>query len=253
MLADVAHERQPYLLAFDTATERMAVAVGVPGRVFTRVAQGGAAASATLLPTLRALLTEAGHTLADVTAIGFGRGPGAFTGLRTSAAVAQGLAFGIGVPVLPIDSLLIVAEDARAALAGGAGGGASFDVGVAMDARMGEVYAGRYRFDGTRWLTTEVHALWAPEAVAAAWADSAAPHCVAGTALTAFEGRVAWPATARQVPAEADRAAALWRLVQAAWQAGEAVDAALALPVYLRDKVAFTTSEREAARAAKNA
>ena len=117
----------------------------------------------------------------------------------------------------------------------------------------GEVYAGRYRFDGTRWLTTVVHALWAPEAVAAAWADSAAPHCVAGTALTAFEGRVAWPATARQVPAEADRAAALWRLVQAAWQAGEAVDAALALPVYLRDKVAFTTAEREAARAAKNA
>jgi len=247
-VTSVAPERQPCLLVFDTATERMALAAGIPGRVVTRGAEGGAAASATLLPTLRALLAEAGHTWADVTAIGFGQGPGAFTGVRTSAAVAQGLAFGLGVPVLPIDSLLIVAEDARVALDGGAG----FDVGVAMDARMGEVYAGRYRFDGIRWLTAEVQALCAPEGLAAAWAADPSPHCVAGTALTAFQGRIAWPAAARQIPAEADRAAALWRLAQTAWQAGEAVDPALALPVYLRDKVAFTTAERDAARAAKS-
>ena len=247
-VTSVALERRPCLLVFDTATERMALAVGAPGRVFTRVAEGGAAASATLLPTLRALLAEAGLSWADVTAIGFGQGPGAFTGVRTSAAVAQGLAFGLGIPVLSIDSLLIVAEDARAAL----GGGAGFDVGVVMDARMGEVYAGRYRFDGQHWLTTEMQALRAPEAVAAAWAGDAAPQGVAGSALTAFEGRIAWPTAARRVPVEADRAAALWRLALAAWWAGAAVDAALALPVYLRDKVAFTTAEREAARAAKS-
>jgi len=241
-------ERQPCLVVFDTATERMALAVGTPDRVFTRNVEGGAAASATLLPTLRALLAEAGLGWPDVSAIGFGQGPGAFTGLRTSAAVAQGLAFGRGIPVLPIDSLLIVAEDARVAL----GGGAGFEVGVAMDARMNEVYAGRYRFDGTRWLALDVPALYAPDPLAQAWAG-AAPACVAGSALAAFEGRIAWPATARQVPAETDRAAALWRLAQAAWAAGEAVDAALAMPVYLRDKVAFTTAERDAARAAKAA
>jgi tRNA threonylcarbamoyladenosine biosynthesis protein TsaB len=234
------------LVAFDTATEVVAAAAGTAARHAARTAAGGAAASATLLPTLRELLRESGHAFGDVAAVAFGRGPGAFTGIRTSAAVAQGLAFGLARPVLAIDSLLIVAEDARAA-------GQGDDILVAMDARMGEVYAARYRFDGQRWHTVLTPMLCAPAVLAAAGSgavDSSPPACIAGSALVAFGDAVVWPASARRWPTEADRAGALWRLACAAWAAGEAVDAAQALPLYLRDKVALTTAERAAQKAA---
>ena len=247
----------PVLVAFDTATEALAVAAGSASSLRTRVAAGGATASATLLPSVRALLQDSGHAWADIDAIAFGRGPGAFTGLRTSAAVAQGLAFGLSLPVLAIDSLLIVAEDARAAGLGAdigmdSGMDSGVDIGVAMDARMGEVYAARYRFDGVCWHTVQEPVLCAPESLVAEWSGGGAPECIAGTALTAFADRVVWPAAARRCPVEADRAAALWRLAATAWAAGEAVDAAQALPLYLRDKVALTTEERAAAARAKS-
>ena len=128
------------LLAFDTSTEQMAVALHDGSRAFVRDEAGGPAASARLLPLIAELLAAAGLRHADLQAIAFGRGPGAFTGLRTSCAVAQGLAFGLGLAVLPLDSLMLVAEDARAAT------GCS-EVAVVMDARMDELYAARYRFD----------------------------------------------------------------------------------------------------------
>ena len=81
---------------------------------------GGAQASTTLIPAIRALLAQAGLTFARLDAVVFGRGPGSFTGLRTACSVAQGLAFGarggLGVPVLPVDSLLAVAEQAMQSL-----------------------------------------------------------------------------------------------------------------------------------------
>ena len=79
----------------------------------------------------------------DLDAIAFGAGPGAFTGLRTACSVAQGLAFGATLPVLAVDSLMVVAEAAREAADAGDGSG-PFDVHVAMDARMDEIYAAAY-------------------------------------------------------------------------------------------------------------
>src|SRR5512146_1143950 len=106
-------ERAVRLLAFDTSTERMALAVCHGERVVTHEAAGGAQASATLIGAIRALLAEAGLDAATLDAVAFGRGPGAFTGLRTACAVAQGYAFGLGRPALPLDTLQVVAEDAR--------------------------------------------------------------------------------------------------------------------------------------------
>ena len=234
------------LLAFDTSTERLAL--GLQGRdgPLTRLADGGAAASGTLLPQVHALLAQAGLTLADLDAIAFGRGPGAFTGLRTACAVAQGLGLGLGRPLLPICSLLIVAEDARAQAAPASG---DFEVGVAMDARMDEVYAGRYLWQGEHWQVLQAPALFSLPALAEAWAGETL-QALAGSALAAFGPRLGLPAGGPRIDCELDRAGALLRLAVQAALAGQGVDAAEALPLYLRDKVALTTSEREAVRAA---
>ncbi|MFT3817963.1 MAG: tRNA (adenosine(37)-N6)-threonylcarbamoyltransferase complex dimerization subunit type 1 TsaB [Rubrivivax sp.] len=237
------------LLAFDTSTESMALAVQTEAGRWVDNAPGGAQASARLLPAAEALLQRAGRRVQDVAAIAFGRGPGAFTGLRTSCAVAQGLAFGLGCPVLPVDSLLLVAEQARRAAGADAGDG--FELAVAMDARMGEIYAGRYRHhDGTGWAALQPPALWAPEDLAEAWGRAPPPR-VAGSAVPLFGPALAalWPAPQR-LDVGSDRASALIELADRAWSAGAGVDAAQALPLYLRDKVAQTTAERAAARAA---
>ena len=237
----------PCLLAFDTSTEHLALALQRrDGTGFTRLAAGGAAASAALLPQVHGLLAQARLTLADLDAVAFGRGPGAFTGLRTACAVAQGLGLGLARPLLAVDSLLIVAEDARAQAAPSA---AAFDVGVAMDARMDEVYAGRYRWQDGHWQVLQAPALCSLPALAEAWA-SAPRQALAGSALAAFGPRLGLPAGGPRVEAEQDRAGALLRLAVQAARAGQGVDAAEALPLYLRDKVALTSAEREATRAA---
>jgi tRNA threonylcarbamoyladenosine biosynthesis protein TsaB len=236
----------PVLLAFDTSTEALAVALQGPGGVNVWNGEGGAQASTLLLPTVHSLLTQASLTLADVDAIAFGQGPGAFTGLRTACSVAQGLAFGVDKPVLPLDSLLIVAEDERASR--------DFppvlDVAVAMDARMGELYAARYRWSEGRWRCVLAPGLWDPQAwVAACTNEAGAPQqdlIWTGSGLSLLT----------DVPAQvgsltcANRAEALLRLADQAWHQGCAVPAEQALPVYLRDKVALTTAERQALKAA---
>lgn len=232
----------PRLLALDTATERLSVAVVVGARQWVADEAGGALASARVLPLSFEVLARAGIVVGELDAIAFGRGPGAFTGLRTACSVAQGLALGAALPVLPIDSLAIVAEDALAQ------NGAS-DVWVAMDARMDEVYAAAYRRVDDDWQVVQAPALWTLPALLDAW-QHAPPACVAGTALAAFGSRLP-TGSALRVAATQDRAAALARLAKAAWQRGQAVDAALALPLYLRDKVALTTAERAALAAVK--
>ncbi len=231
----------PRLLALDTATEQMSLAVVDGQRVWCAQEAGGAMASQRLLPLAFELLRAAALAPLQLDAVAFGRGPGAFTGLRTACSVAQGLALGIGCPVLAIDSLMIVAEDAR--LRHGADA-----LWVAMDARMDEVYAGAYRFEQERWQVERAPALFTLPALHAAW-RATAPQALAGSALAAFGERLdSGPARCLD-DSGIDRAAALARLARAAWDQGEAIDAAQALPLYLRDKVALTTAERDAARA----
>ncbi|HEV7913285.1 MAG TPA: tRNA (adenosine(37)-N6)-threonylcarbamoyltransferase complex dimerization subunit type 1 TsaB [Albitalea sp.] len=231
------------LLAFDTATERMSIALAVNGQVHVDEAAGGAQASATLIPAIVALLRRAGVVLADLDAIAFGRGPGAFTGLRTACSVAQGLAFGTGRPVLPVDTLLCVAEDARDGIG-------PQSIWVAMDARMNEIYAAHYAYEAGRWTTLAAPMLASVEALIERW-QAEPPMAVAGSALAAFGERLDTGA-ARRAPQASPHARAMLPLAQALWDAGGAVDAALALPLYVRDKVAQTTAEREALRLEKH-
>ncbi|MES2940473.1 MAG: tRNA (adenosine(37)-N6)-threonylcarbamoyltransferase complex dimerization subunit type 1 TsaB [Pseudomonadota bacterium] len=220
-------------LAFDTSTETLSVALDCGGRVTAHTGAGGAQASAALIPAVRALLDAAGLRLAELDAIAFGRGPGSFTGLRTACAVAQGLGMGANVPLLPLDTLLALAEDARAEAG-------VTQVVALLDARMGEVYWGAYAFDGTAWQCAQPPQLAQPEQVQvpAGW------H-MAGNAIALYKDRL--PAAAGAVPAQ-PRAEALLRLAPAELAAGRGRAAADALPLYIRDKVAQTTDERAALR-----
>ncbi|MGE4240289.1 tRNA (adenosine(37)-N6)-threonylcarbamoyltransferase complex dimerization subunit type 1 TsaB [Ramlibacter sp.] len=224
------------LLAFDTSTEHLSIALSWPGQGAGGPAShrgaGGAQASASLIPAIESLLVAAGLKVRELDAIVFGRGPGSFTGLRTACSVAQGLAFGSGVPLLPVDTLLAVAEDARDKA------GATRVVAV-LDARMDEVYSARYELDAGRWHRRTEPALWRPEslAVPAGWT-------LAGNAAAAYAGRL--PDGIEALP----DALALLRVAPALLADGHATDAAGAIPLYVRDKVAQTTEERARSRAA---
>ena len=227
------------LLAFDTSTDTLSIAVARGAARWQHSGPGGAQASATLLPAIRQLLAEAGLALGDLDAITFGRGPGSFTGLRTACAVAQGLAFGAGggrsVPVLPIDTLAAVAEAARQQYG-------CTDVVAVLDARMNEVYWARYQWQGS---SDGDFGLCAPEALVAAPGWS-----VVGNAQTIYGERLAPDAQHLHALPEAS---ALLNLAPALLAAGGAVPAAQALPRYIRNKVAKTTQERAHERAAQAA
>lgn len=238
----------PCLLALDTATDAIAAALLAPAGRWCVNEAGGKQASARLIPLLAELLDAARLSWPQLQAIAFGQGPGAFTGLRTACAVAQGLAYAHGTPVLAIDSLLIVAEDARQQAAGRSSATDDADWWVAMDARMDEVYAAAYHHGADGWRLRVPPQLWTLQALADAW-EAAPPKQVAGNAVLAFADRLPW-AAARCWPHTADRAAALLRLAEAAWTQHRGEPAAQALPLYLRDKVAHTTAERLALRGA---
>ncbi|XHS78890.1 tRNA (adenosine(37)-N6)-threonylcarbamoyltransferase complex dimerization subunit type 1 TsaB [Burkholderiaceae bacterium UC74_6] len=223
------------LLAIDSSTDSLAIALTGPGGASVFEGAGGPKASELVVPEAMALLRAAGLQLADVDAIAFGRGPGAFTGLRTACSVAQGLAFGADKPVLAIDSLMLVAEDARLQ----AGGSIDGAIWVAMDARMDEIYAAQYRFEHGRWTVLDAPALYAPAALIAHWGQ---PGAVAGSALRVFAQLGDFE---RSWPEAASRARALASLAEQAFnEEGALLDAAEAQPLYVRDKVASTTAER---------
>ena len=228
-------------LAFDTSTDVLSLGLSARGQTTLRTLPGGAQASAQLIPQVLEMLAQAELALADLQAIVFGRGPGSFTGLRTACAVAQGLAFGATVPVLPIDTLLAVAEDARLRHAEPA---TRMTVLAVLDARMDEVYSAGYQWDGQAWHTAQALEVGPPQALCAA-----APFdLLAGNAFDAYGERLA-PSLARARLPAMPTASALLSLAPALWAQGAAVPAEQAMPLYIRDKVAQTTAEREAAKA----
>jgi tRNA threonylcarbamoyladenosine biosynthesis protein TsaB len=211
------------LLAIDTATERCSVVLLVDQSVIERASETPRGHADLILPMVESVLAEGGLTLRQLDGLAYGRGPGAFTGVRIAVGVAQGLAFGADLATVGVSDLAAVAQqfasgDAR--------------ILVCMDARMNEVYWGRYQTqpDG---LVREV----APERV-----DR--PDGVEASDATVFAGTGfgAYPqlATGRLLVhgAALPHAREIAQLAAAELRAGRGQPADLAQPVYLRDQVA---------------
>ena len=226
------------LIAIDTATEACSVALWrSDGELQELYELAPRAQAQRLLPMIDRLLAEAGLGRGDLDAVAVGRGPGSFTGVRLAISVAQGLALGLGLPVLAISSLAALAQ-AEAEHYPNA------TLLACIDARMGEVYAGCYRVGANGQV-----GLAAAEAVGPAGQVALAEGddwVVLGTGWASYadalRARIGIPRFADG--ARYPRAAMIARLAAAAWARGEGVAAELALPVYLRDKVALTVAER---------
>jgi tRNA threonylcarbamoyladenosine biosynthesis protein TsaB len=231
-VSPVVENPMPKILAIETATEACSVALLYKGEILQRFEHRPQAQADLVLPMIDSVLAEAGLKTSDLYAVAFGRGPGSFTGLRIAAAVAQGIATASDLPVIPVSTLATVAQGVyrehghRAVLA-------------AIDARMQEIYWACYRLEGEIMTLTGVEQVSPPEAVSVSiaeeiWAGAcsgwrAYPE-VLGSRLENFIEAVYpqfWP-----------RAAHLLELAQPLWRRGETVDAAEALPVYLRNNVA---------------
>lgn len=219
------------ILALDTATEACSVALWHDGEVLERGSVPVRGHAELLLPMVRAVLAEAGTSLADLDAIAFGRGPGAFTGVRIAASVTQALAFGLDRPVVPVSDLAAVAlrahreHDARRVL-------------VCMDARMQEVYAGAFEVSvGCAPVMLEAERVLAPDDVRL---PGGGEWFGAGHGFTAHAGLapgLGLPA-ARVLSGLLPGAGDVARIAVEMLLAGRALVPEQALPVYLRNDVA---------------
>lgn len=232
------------LLAFETATEACSVALYLDGAVAERFELAPRRHAELALPFAEALLAEAGVARSQLDAIAVGRGPGAFTGVRLGLALAQGVALALDRPVVPVSTLAVLAAGAPAEGPG--------LVLAAIDARMGEVYAGAFRRDGAGMTALDAERVLPPDAVALAVVAGAGNDGAwqgVGTGFAAAAGALAArlsPAL-RQVDAQAlPRAAHLARLAAAAHARGGAVAPEHVEPAYLRDNVALTLAEQQA-------
>ena len=217
------------LLALETATDCCSVALRVGDEVIEDHRLALRQHAALILPMIDGVLAAAGIDRHALDAIAFGRGPGAFTGLRIAAGVAQGLALGLDRPVLPVSTLAVLAQ------ASGAG-----RVFAAFDARLGEVYYGYYSRGADGLVEADVDDALAPPDSVALPADPAWRGTGVGAGWEAhgetLRSRLGARIEAVDVTGE-PRAGALVRLAASAFERGQAVPPELALPVYLRDRV----------------
>lgn len=202
-----------------------------------------------LMPMVRDVLAEAGLTLTDVDVVAYGRGPGAFTGIRIAAGMTQGLALGCDLPVVAVSSLEALALGAALQYDGQVAGARVAALG-ALDARMGEVYIGGYYVDLTQPMRPELTAFMAeqvcaPDAIQ--WAGELPTQITAAGAGLAFSEQ--YPSELKNIITAADSdaepdAACIARLAAGIYLAGGAVAPELAQPVYLRDNVATRSTRK---------
>ncbi len=219
------------LLAIETSTEAGSIAICRRGDIVRRDCPPGVSHSETLLPLIRSAMRDLGLRFAELDGVAFAAGPGSFTGLRVACGVAQGLAVAHDLPVVPVDTL--------AAMAAASGGQRVI---VALDARMGEVYFAAFVAGQPVAPTVVAPALLVEIPPGSGW-------LACGNGLPAYpllRRRLAPFVATWQAQLMPD-AAAVARLALARLARGEGVDAAAAVPVYVRNKVALTVAERLAA------
>jgi tRNA threonylcarbamoyladenosine biosynthesis protein TsaB len=221
------------LLAIETSTEFLSLAVGGGGKVCTHHVAAGQRHAELVLDAIAALLERAGLEPEDLDGIAYGEGPGSFTGLRIACGVAQGLALAWNRKVLGVSTLLALAEEAGAS-----------SVLACLDARMGEVYHAAYRRMVDGWQVAHAPALCKPDQITIpegdAWNGCGSGFAAYGEVLQRRLGS----ALSATRPDVAPTASAILRLLRPRFERGEGFDPASAVPVYLRDKVALKTSER---------
>lgn len=222
------------ILALDTSTENCSVALMVNGQTYVRSEIAPRDHTKKILPMVDEVLKEAGISLNDLDALAFGRGPGSFTGVRIGIGIAQGLAFGADLPMIGISTLAAMAQGTYRV-------NGHTNVACAIDARMSEVYWGRFtRQDDGNWGVADSECVIPPaELVEHTQSDSliwghsgtgwdAYSDEFSGLALQLEKSDVLFP-----------EAQDIAFLAQYEWENGNTVQAEEASPVYLRDKVAW--------------
>lgn len=232
------------ILALDTSTSACSVALNVDGVILEDFRMAPRQHNDLILPMVEQLLAQAGITLAQLDAIAFGRGPGSFTGLRISAGVVQGLAYGSDLPVVPVSTL------AALALEGFLATGCS-DWLAALDARMGEVYIGGYRVNKTNSGALEASILFDERVIK--------PHSLepleeayqgigSGWCYQEVLTSILSTSPEYMLVESAPRAGCIAELALSDFQQGHYVSAYEAIPTYLRDEI---TWEKQAPKIGK--
>ncbi len=223
------------ILALDTSTEFLSLALWQDGAVAVRELLAGQKHSELVLPLIRELLDETGLQLAELDGIAFGEGPGSFTGLRIGCGVAQGLAFGAGLPVVGVCTLEALAQQA----------GTSRVI-ACLDARMNEVYHAAYERNGEGWREMVAPGLYPPSQVpaieGAGWCAIGSGWDAFGEALDAVYGAQ----VERRIAGAFPLARHMAELAVPRFANGEGKAPHEVAPLYVRNKVAFTIKEREA-------
>jgi tRNA threonylcarbamoyladenosine biosynthesis protein TsaB len=222
------------LLAIESATDNCSVALQTSVGIFVREAIGVRKHAELILPMIDTLLQEASLSKSGLQAIAYGRGPGAFTGVRLAVSVAQGFSFALDLPAIGISSLAAIAQQV-------------FDqhpvdrVVASLDARMGEIYAARFVRDASGYASLRGdEVLLRPEQL-----QPVSQEILAGSGATAYAAQYA----NQQVIEAAPHARYIAKLAWQQLQSGQFDRTEIPMPIYLRDKVAQTTAERMDARA----
>ena len=224
------------LLAVETSTELCSVALLRGKELFVEEVLAENRHSELLAPMIRRVLERARLAARQMDAFAFGQGPGSFTGIRIACGVVQGLAFAASRPVVPVPSLLALAEQSNESR-----------VVAALDARMNEAYLAAYARSGDDW----------SEVIAPRLADSAILPALPGRSWTATGSgfdRLGWlregyrDSVEMRLEGDLPRAGSVARVAARRFARGAAISADQAAPLYLRDKVALTSAERKSRR-----
>ena len=220
------------LLALDTSTEFLSLALQLGDKSFSHYQHAGQAASQLVLPQIQALLDSAKITLKDLDGIAFGAGPGAFTGVRVACGVAQGLGFGASLPVVGVNTLLALAQASG-----------HERVIACLDARMGEIYYAAFERKNSEWIEISKTMVCKPEAAPVLedrWKGVGSGWAVYGEILsTIYANKLA-----QVLPNVTPTAEAILQLALPTFASGKARPASEAAPIYIRNRVALTTLER---------